>query len=60
MIQINTKDGSLIFFIKKAFSETLAVEDELFSSFLTAFNSLSDEFFSKGLDRIKIGEYTML
>ncbi|MFX1399580.1 MAG: tetratricopeptide repeat protein, partial [Promethearchaeota archaeon] len=33
---------------------------ELFSSFLSAFNTFSDEFFSKSIDRIRIGENTIL
>ena len=34
--------------------------DDLFSSFLSAFNTFSDEMFSKSIDRIKIGENTIL
>jgi tetratricopeptide (TPR) repeat protein len=33
---------------------------DLFSSFLSAFNTFSDEIFSKSIDRIKIGENTIL
>ena len=32
----------------------------MFSSFMTAFNAFSDEMFAKTLDRIKIGENTIL
>lgn len=35
-------------------------DEEIFGSFLTAFNSFSDEFFSKGLDRAKFGEDMIL
>jgi tetratricopeptide (TPR) repeat protein len=34
--------------------------DDLFSSFISAFNTFSDELFSKSIDRIKIGENTIL
>jgi tetratricopeptide (TPR) repeat protein len=33
---------------------------DLFSSFLSAFNTFSDEIFSKSIDRIKVGENTIL
>ncbi|MFX1572821.1 MAG: tetratricopeptide repeat protein [Promethearchaeota archaeon] len=42
------------------FSKKWAFEEDLLSSFLTAFNTFSGEFFSKGLDRAKFGEYTIL
>ncbi|MHA1992843.1 MAG: tetratricopeptide repeat protein [Candidatus Hodarchaeales archaeon] len=35
-------------------------DEEIFGSFLTAFNSFSDEFFSQGLDRAKFGEDMIL
>jgi hypothetical protein len=34
--------------------------DDLFSSFMSAFNTFSGEIFSKSIDRIKIGENTIL
>ncbi|MFX0001344.1 MAG: tetratricopeptide repeat protein [Candidatus Hermodarchaeota archaeon] len=34
--------------------------NDLFSSFLSAFNTFSDQFFSKSIDRIRIGEFTIL
>jgi tetratricopeptide (TPR) repeat protein len=34
--------------------------NDLFSSFLSAFNTFSDEIFSKSIDRIRIGENTIL
>ncbi|MFW9942166.1 MAG: tetratricopeptide repeat protein [Candidatus Thorarchaeota archaeon] len=35
-------------------------DNELFGSFLTAFNSISDEYFSEGIDRVKFGQQTAL
>jgi tetratricopeptide (TPR) repeat protein len=34
--------------------------NDIFSSFMSAFNTFSDELFSKSIDRIKIGENTIL
>jgi hypothetical protein len=34
--------------------------DDLFSSFMSAFNDFSGEMFSRSIDRIKSGEYTIL
>jgi hypothetical protein len=34
--------------------------DDLFSSFMSAFNTFSGEIFSRSIDRIKIGENTIL
>ena len=42
------------------FTEEFSFENEIFGSFLTAFNDFSGEFFSKGLDRAKFGDYTIL
>ncbi len=58
LLLIITKGGSLIF--SKAYSETLTVESDLISSFLSAFESFGDELFSERLDRIKYGENTIL
>lgn len=44
----------------RSFEEGWSFEDHLFSSFLSAVNSFSDEIFSKGLDRASFGEYTLL
>ncbi|MFW9878659.1 MAG: tetratricopeptide repeat protein, partial [Candidatus Thorarchaeota archaeon] len=33
-------------------------DNELFGSFLNAFNSISDEYFSEGIDRVKFGQQT--
>jgi hypothetical protein len=35
-------------------------DNELFGGFLTAFNSISDEYFSEGIDRVKFGQQTAL
>lgn len=47
-----------------AFSHTFSTDwkfsDELFSGFLTSFDSISKAVFSEGLDRAKFGDYTIL
>ena len=55
---ILAEGGVLIF--SYPFSEEWKFDDELFSSFLAAFNSISDEIFSEGLDRVKFGKQTVL
>jgi len=42
------------------FDSNWKFDEEIFGSFLTAFNSFSDEFFSKGLDRAKFGDDIIL
>jgi tetratricopeptide (TPR) repeat protein len=42
------------------FSKDWKFSDELFSGFLSSFDSISKEVFSEGLDRAKFGEYTIL
>jgi len=42
------------------FNKEWKFEEELFSGFLSAFNSFSDEIFSEGLDRASFGKYTIL
>jgi len=42
------------------FSEDWSFEDDLLGGFLSAINSFSGELFSKGLDRAKFGEHTVL
>lgn len=45
------------------FNHTFSVKwdhSDLFSSFMSAFNTFSDEIFSKSIDRIRIGENTIL
>ena len=44
----------------KIFNNEWQVEEDLFSGFLSAFNSFSDEIFSEGLDRANFGKYTIL
>ncbi|MFX1532544.1 MAG: tetratricopeptide repeat protein [Promethearchaeota archaeon] len=50
--------GSLVF--SYPFSNEWKIDEDLFSSFLSAFTSFSTEFFSKGLDRAKFGDDMML
>jgi tetratricopeptide (TPR) repeat protein len=42
------------------FSKDWHFSDELFSGFLSSFDSISKEVFSEGLDRAKFGEYTII
>jgi hypothetical protein len=42
------------------FEENYEFEEDLLSGFLAAFNTFSGELFSKGLDRVKFGEYMLL
>jgi tetratricopeptide (TPR) repeat protein len=42
------------------FEKVYEFEEDLLSGFLAAFNTFSGEVFSKGLDRVKFGEYMML
>jgi hypothetical protein len=58
IILIITEGGIPIF--SRSFEEGWSFEDHLFSGFLTAVNSFSDELFSKGLDRASFGEHTLL
>jgi len=44
----------------KIFNKEWKINEELFSGFLSAFNSFSDEIFSEGLDRANFGKYTIL
>ncbi|MHA2282399.1 MAG: tetratricopeptide repeat protein [Promethearchaeota archaeon] len=44
----------------KTFAGELSFEDDIISSFLTAFNSFSEEMFSKGLDRARFGDYMLV
>ena len=56
-LSIISKSGMSLF--TYFFSEEWEKKD-LFSSFMTAFNTFSKEFFSKTLDRVKIGENTII
>ena len=58
LLLIIAEGGSLLF--SYPFSEEWKFDDELFGGFLTAFNSISDEIFSEGLDRVKFGKQTVL
>jgi len=58
LLMIIAEGGVLIF--SYPFSEEWKFDDELFGGFLTAFNSISDEIFSEGLDRVKFGKQTVL
>jgi tetratricopeptide (TPR) repeat protein len=55
---ILAKGGVLVF--SHPFSDEWKQDDDLFGSFLSAFSTFSDEFFSQGLDRAKFGEETIL
>ncbi|MFX0029476.1 MAG: tetratricopeptide repeat protein [Candidatus Hermodarchaeota archaeon] len=57
LLLIVSEGGKPIF--SRSFIEDQAFEDHLIGGFLSAFNSFSDEIFSKGLDRASFGEYTL-
>ncbi len=46
--------------VTKAFQPRMAVDESLVSGFLSALSSFSEEVFSQSLDRVRIGQYTML
>ena len=52
-------EGGVLLF-SHPFSNEWRYDEDLFGGFITAFNSFSDEFFSKGLDRARFGEDTLL
>jgi len=58
LLLILTDGGVLIF--SHSFAEEWSFDSELFGGFLSAFNSISDEIFSEGLDRVKFGQHTVL
>jgi hypothetical protein len=58
LLLIIGEGGTLIF--SCPFTDEWERDEELFSSFLSAFTSFSDEFFSEELDRVKFGQYTVL
>jgi hypothetical protein len=58
LILILTEGGVPLF--SHPFSDEWKFDDDLFGGFLTAFNSISDEIFSEGLDRVKFGDHTVL
>ncbi|MHA2009486.1 MAG: hypothetical protein ACXABO_19905 [Promethearchaeota archaeon] len=58
LLSIITEGGVLLF--SYAFTKEWERDNEFFGSFLSAFSSFSDEYFSEGLDRAKFGKYTVL
>ncbi|MHA1480269.1 MAG: tetratricopeptide repeat protein [Candidatus Thorarchaeota archaeon] len=46
--------------VTKSFQPGIAMDESLVSGFLSALSSFSEEIFSQSLDRVRIGEYTML
>jgi len=58
LLLIIAQGGLLIF--SHYFSDDWQFSDDLFSGFLTAFDSISKEVFSEGLDRAKFGQHTIL
>ncbi|MHA2347277.1 MAG: tetratricopeptide repeat protein [Candidatus Hodarchaeales archaeon] len=58
VLLILAEGGVLVFSFP--FSDEWKIDEDLFSSFLSAFKSFSNEVFSKGLDRAKFGEDMML
>ncbi len=58
LLLIIGEGGTLIF--SCPFTDDWVRDEDLFSSFLSAFTSFSDEFFSEELDRVKFGQYTVL
>ncbi len=58
VLLILAEGGVLVF--SYPFSKEWRIDEDLFSSFLSAFTSFSTEFFSKGLDRAKFGDEMML
>ena len=55
---IITESGDPLF--SYSFSQELSFEDDIISSFISAFNTFSGELFSKGLDRARFGDYIIL
>jgi tetratricopeptide (TPR) repeat protein len=58
VLLILAEGGILIF--SYPFTDEWKIDEDLFSSFLSAFASFSGEFFSKGLDRVKFGDDRLL
>jgi len=58
LVMIMSESGISLY--TKIFDEQWSVNQELFSGFLSAFNSFSDEIFSKGFDRAVFGDYSIL
>ncbi len=58
LLLIMAKSGIPLY--TKIFNNEWKINEELFSGFLSAFNSFSDEIFSEGLDRANFGKFTIL
>ncbi|MHA2394655.1 MAG: tetratricopeptide repeat protein [Promethearchaeota archaeon] len=58
LLLIITEGGTPLF--SNSFSEDWDFEEDIVSSFLTAFNLFSEEIFSEGFDRAKLGQYMVL
>jgi hypothetical protein len=58
LLLILAEGGVLLF--SYPFTDKWKNDDDLFGSFLSAFSTFTDEFFSQGLDRAKVGENTIL
>ncbi|MHA1985966.1 MAG: hypothetical protein ACW98D_04935 [Promethearchaeota archaeon] len=58
LLLIIAEGGVLIF--SHPFTDEWKQDDTLFSSFLSAFTSFSDDFLSEGLDRVKFEQHTVL
>jgi tetratricopeptide (TPR) repeat protein len=58
LLMLMAEGGILLF--SYPFTDEWKRDNQLFGSFLTAFTSFSNEYFSKGLDRAKFGEDTIL
>ncbi|MFX1279261.1 MAG: tetratricopeptide repeat protein [Promethearchaeota archaeon] len=58
LLLIASEGGKPIF--SKLFKEEFSFQDHLWSGFLSAFNSFSDEMLSEGLDRVKFGDYILI
>ncbi|MHA2037888.1 MAG: tetratricopeptide repeat protein [Promethearchaeota archaeon] len=59
MVLLIIAEGGVLIF-SYPFTDEWKQDEELFSSFLSAFSSFSNEFFSEGLDRVKFGQNTVL
>lgn len=57
LLLIILEGGVLVF--SYPFTDEWKRDSELFGTFLSAFTSFSDEYFSEGLDRAKFGHYTV-
>jgi tetratricopeptide (TPR) repeat protein len=59
MLLLVMNEGGVLLF-SYPFTDEWKRDNELLGSFMSAFTSFSDEFFSEELDRIKFGQYTVL